>query len=90
MIEARELTKYYGNTRGIDGLDLSVTAGDFFGFIGPNGSGKSTTIRTLLGLLRPTSGTATIFGLDTARSGPEIRRRVGYIPCKPDARGKPE
>ena len=82
MIEARGLTKYYGSTRGIDGLDLSVTAGDFFGFIGPNGAGKSTAIRTLLGLLRPTSGTATIFGLDTASSGPEIRRRLGYIPAE--------
>ena len=82
MIEARGLTKYYGRTRGIDGLDLSVSAGEFFGFIGPNGAGKSTTIRTLLGLLRPTHGSATIFGLDVTSHGPDIRRRLGYVPAE--------
>lgn len=82
MIEARGLSKYYGRTRGIDGLDLNVEAGEFFGFIGPNGAGKSTTIRTLLGLLRPTRGSATVFGLDVAGRGPQIRRRLGYIPAE--------
>ena len=82
MIETRGLTKYYGRTRGIDGLDLSVGAGEFFGFIGPNGAGKSTTIRTLLGLLRPTRGGATVFGLDVTSRGTEIRRRLGYIPAE--------
>ena len=81
MIETRGLTKYYGRTRGIDGLDLSVKAGEFFGFIGPNGAGKSTTIRTLLGLLRPTRGSATVFGLDVTSRGTEIRRRLGYLPA---------
>ena len=82
MIEASGLTKYYGRTRGIDGLDLSVEAGEFFGFIGPNGAGKSTTIRTLLGLLRPTRGSATVFGLDVTSRGIDIRRRLGYIPAE--------
>jgi ABC-2 type transport system ATP-binding protein len=82
MIETRGLTKYYGRTRGIDALDLSVKAGEFFGFIGPNGAGKSTTIRTLLGLLRPTRGGATVFGLDVTSRGTEIRRRLGYIPAE--------
>ena len=82
MIETAGLTKYYGRTRGIDGLDLSVEAGEFFGFIGPNGAGKSTTIRTLLGLLRPTGGSATVFGLDVTSRGPDIRRRLGYIPAE--------
>ena len=82
MIKTKELTKYYGRTRGIDGLDLSVAAGEFFGFIGPNGAGKSTTIRTLLGLLRPTRGSATVFGLDVTSRGTEIRRRLGYIPAE--------
>jgi ABC-2 type transport system ATP-binding protein len=82
MIETRGLTKYYGRKRGIDGLDLSVGAGEFFGFIGPNGAGKSTTIRTLLGLLRPTRGSATVFGLDVTSRGTEIRRRLGYIPAE--------
>jgi ABC-2 type transport system ATP-binding protein len=82
MIETRGLTKYYGRTRGIDALDLSVKAGEFFGFIGPNGAGKSTTIRTLLGLLRPTRGSATVFGLDVTSRGTEIRRRLGYIPAE--------
>ena len=55
-IAAKGLTKYYGKTRGIEGLDLSVEEGEFFGFIGPNGAGKSTTIRTLLGLITPNRG----------------------------------
>ncbi len=82
MIETAGLTKYYGSTRGIDGLDLNVEAGEFFGFIGPNGAGKSTTIRTLLGLLRPTRGSATVFGLDVTGRGTDIRRRLGYIPAE--------
>ena len=58
------LTKYYGSSRGIIELNLSVEAGECFGFIGPNGAGKSTTIRTLLGLISPTAGSAQIFGKD--------------------------
>ena len=78
-ILAENLTKYYGKSRGIDGLNLAVEKGDFFGFIGPNGAGKSTTIRTLLGLIFPTSGKASVLGLDISRKK-EILQRVGYLP----------
>ena len=66
-IRTDKLTKYYGKARGIIDLSLSVEEGEFFGFIGPNGAGKSTTIRTLLGLLSPTSGAASVFGMDIVR-----------------------
>ena len=64
VIETTSLTKYYGESRGIIDINLVVPEGDFFGFIGPNGAGKSTTIRTLLGLISPTSGTARLFKKD--------------------------
>jgi len=79
-IETRHLTKSYGSTPGITDLDLEVRVGEVFGFLGPNGAGKSTTIRTLLDLLHPTSGGATILGLDSRRDSIEIHRRVGYLP----------
>ena len=69
---ARALTKYYGKIRGIVGLNLEVMEGDFYGFIGPNGAGKSTAIRTLLGLIRPDSGRAEIFGMDIAANREQI------------------
>ena len=81
-IETRKLTKYYGRNRGIIDLDLSVEVGDFFGFIGPNGAGKSTTIRSLLGLITPTSGDASILGMECGRSRVEILKRVGYMPSE--------
>ena len=81
-IETSSLTKYYGKTRGIEGLDLAVEEGDFFGFIGPNGAGKSTTIRTLLGLISPTSGTAAVFGKEISRCRNEILAEVGYMPSE--------
>ena len=73
------LTKYYGKNRGIERLNLEVAAGDFFGFIGPNGAGKSTTIRTLLGLIAPTAGRASILGTDIGNKK-AIQQRVGYLP----------
>ena len=79
-ITAAALTKYYGKARGIDGLNLEVEAGDFFGFIGPNGAGKSTTIRTLLGLISPTSGKAQVLGMDIEKNSRAILERVGYLP----------
>lgn len=82
IIETKKLTKYYGKSRGIEGVDLTVEQGEIFGFIGPNGAGKSTTIRTLLGLIHPTSGSATIFGKDTTKFGQEIREEVGYLPSE--------
>ncbi len=81
-IQTRNLTKYYGKTRGIEQIDLTVPRGDFFGFIGPNGAGKSTTIRTLLGLIRPTGGEAKIFGLDIINDRERILSHVGYLPSE--------
>lgn len=76
------LTKYYGKAKGIENLDLTVQAGEIFGFIGPNGAGKSTTIRTLLGLIAPTSGSAQIFGLDIVKEKENILQKVGYLPSE--------
>jgi len=82
VIETKKLTKYYGKTRGIENLDMNVEQGEIYGFIGPNGAGKSTTIRTLLNLIYPTSGSATVFGKDILKYGPEIRQEVGYLPSE--------
>ena len=81
-IKTEKLTKYYGKSRGIIDVDLSVSVGDFFGFIGPNGAGKSTTIRALLGLISPSSGSAEIFGRDIAKNKTEILAEVGYLPSE--------
>lgn len=81
-INTEKLTKYYGDKRGIIDVDLSVDKGDFFGFIGPNGAGKSTTIRTLLGLISPTSGRAEVLGRDIIESKTEILASVGYMPSE--------
>ena len=81
-IKAIELTKYYGRTKGIENLNLTVQEGEFFGFIGPNGAGKSTTIRTLLGLIAPTGGTARIFGLDIVKDKEKILQNIGYLPSE--------
>ena len=78
-IKIDNLTKYYGKSRGIENLYLSVEEGDFFGFIGPNGAGKSTTIRTLLGLIQPTSGNASIFGMNIVKDKEKILAQVGYL-----------
>jgi len=82
VIEINNLTKYYGKARGIIDVSFNVEEGEIFGFIGPNGAGKSTTIRTLLALIYPTSGSATIFGKDCIRYAPEIAREVGYLPSE--------
>ena len=79
-IDTDGLTKRYGSARGVEDLTLTVETGEVFGFLGPNGAGKTTTIRTLLGLLHPTAGSARILGLDTVRSGREIRARTGNLP----------
>jgi ABC-2 type transport system ATP-binding protein len=80
VIETRNLTKFYGKILGIKDLNFSVRRGEIFGFLGPNGAGKTTTIRTLLGLLSPTSGEAYILGKNIKDSIVEIRSLVGYIP----------
>lgn len=81
-IQTKKLTKSYGSARGIVNLDLTVHEGEFFGFIGPNGAGKSTTIRTLLGLIYPTSGQASVFGMDVVQEKEKILRQVGYLPSE--------
>ena len=82
VIKTAKLTKYYGKARGIVDLDLTVSQGDFFGFIGPNGAGKSTTIRTMLGLIAPTSGSAMIFGKDITKEKKSILQDIGYLPSE--------
>ena len=81
-IETNGLTKFYGKSRGIVNLDLTVKEGEFFGFIGPNGAGKSTTIRTLLGLIKPSGGNARIFGRDIISQKESILSEVGYLPSE--------
>ncbi len=80
IIDIKGLTKRYGRRVGIESLDLRVPAGTLFGFLGPNGSGKSTTIRVLMGLLRPTAGSARVFELDAWRCSHQIKSEVGYLP----------
>lgn len=79
VIETRQLCRSYGSRRGITDINLTISAGEIFGFLGPNGAGKSTTIRVLMGLLRAGSGAAQIFGRDCWSEGTEIRREVGYV-----------
>lgn len=81
-IQLSNLTKYYGKSRGILNLNLDVKEGEFFGFIGPNGAGKSTTIRTLLGLITPSSGQAKIFDETIRKRNPQIRSHIGYLPSE--------
>ena len=80
IIETRDLTVYYGKHRGILDVNLTVKKGEVFGFLGPNGAGKTTTQRVLLDVFPPTSGSATIFGLDCQKQGVELRQRIGYLP----------
>ena len=82
MIQIDHLTKTYGRARGVTDLTLHVPEGGCFGFIGPNGAGKSTTIRTLLGLLSPTAGSAEVLGLDCVRQRNAILAQVGYMPSE--------
>src|SRR5450759_4930493 len=79
-VRLERMTKSYGKNRGVADLDLEVEPGCVFGFLGPNGAGKTTTIRLLLDLIRPTSGRALVFGLDSRRESIAIRRRSGYLP----------
>ncbi|MDF2905050.1 MAG: ABC-type multidrug transport system, ATPase component [Herbinix sp.] len=81
VIEIKDLTKNYKKSRGVIDVNLNVEEGEIFGFIGPNGAGKSTTIRTLLGLIYPTKGTATIFG-KSCIDNPEVRKELGYLPSE--------
>src|SRR3954471_20613835 len=80
VIRTERLTKSYGEHRGIVDVDLEVRQGEVFGFLGPNGAGKTTTIRTVLDLIRPTSGRALVFGIESTVDPVAIHRRVGYVP----------
>ena len=80
VVEASGLHNRFGRVKALDGLDLSVSAGEVHGFLGPNGAGKSTTIRILLGLARATGGTTTLFGRDPWTDAVELHRRVAYVP----------
>jgi ABC-2 type transport system ATP-binding protein len=83
VIRAEALSKRYGDTLALDSLDLSVAAGEVYGYLGPNGSGKTTTIRLLLGLHRPSAGRASLFGLDSWREAVSAHRRVAYVAGEP-------
>ena len=79
-VETLALTREFGGFRAVDGIDLAVPSGSFYGFLGPNGAGKSTTIKCLTGLLRPTSGTMRILGLDPVSDAVAVKRRIGVVP----------
>ncbi len=82
VIKINNLTKFYGKQKGIEKVSFAVAEGDIYGFIGPNGAGKTTTIRTLLALIHPTSGKATIFGKDCIKEAANIAKEVGYLPSE--------
>ena len=79
-VETHGLTRDFGIFRAVDGIDLAVPAGSFYGFLGPNGAGKSTTIKCLTGLLRPTGGTMRILGIDPLADPVAVKRRIGVVP----------
>ena len=79
-VQTQKLTRKFGNLTAVDGVDLQVTAGQFFGFLGPNGAGKSTTIKMLTGLLAPTSGSMQLLGLDFASNSVQVKRQIGVVP----------
>lgn len=79
-IVTEKLTRRFGALTAVDSIDLTVAAGQFFGFLGPNGAGKSTTIKMLTGLLAPTSGTAQLLGLDFSSNALEVKRQIGVVP----------
>jgi ABC-2 type transport system ATP-binding protein len=83
VIRLKQLTKRYGRFTAVDGIDLGVPAGELFGFLGPNGAGKTTTFRMIAGILRPTSGTVEVGGIDINRRPLEAKARLGFIPDRP-------
>jgi len=80
VIELDGLTKQFGSLTAVQGLDLRIGNGEIFGFLGPNGAGKSTTINIVLDFVKPTSGSATVFGMDCQRQGTQLRQRIGVLP----------
>jgi ABC-2 type transport system ATP-binding protein len=87
-IEAVDLVKTFGSTRALDGVSFTVPRGSVFGVIGPNGAGKTTIMRSLLDLIRLTSGRATLLGTDSRNAGPELRRRIGFLPGELSLEGR--
>jgi ABC-2 type transport system ATP-binding protein len=83
VIRINQLTKRYGRFTAVDGIDLAVPRGELFGFLGPNGAGKTTTFRMIAGILRPTSGTIEVGGIDINRRPLEAKARLGFIPDRP-------
>lgn len=83
VIETHALSKTYKDVKALSALDLKVNHNSIFGFLGPNGAGKTTTIKLMLGLTRPTAGTANIFGMDSVTNSVAIRSRIGYLPQEP-------
>jgi ABC-2 type transport system ATP-binding protein len=83
VIQTQNLSNNYGNFQALKSLNLNVPANSIVGFLGPNGAGKSTTIKLLLGLTKPTSGSGTIIGMDIVNDNQDIRRRVGYLAQNP-------
>ncbi|HSC45453.1 MAG TPA: ABC transporter ATP-binding protein [Candidatus Acidoferrum sp.] len=79
-IATEQLTRRFGGLTAVDGINLQVESGQFFGFLGPNGAGKSTTIKMLTGLLVPTTGRVSLMGMDFARHGVEVKRQIGVVP----------
>ena len=88
VIETTALTRSYGSRRGVVDVEFSIAEGEVFGFLGPNGAGKTTTIRLLAGAIRPTSGSARIFGLDTWARAPQVHRSMAYLPSDPGYLGE--
>lgn len=80
ILKTEDLSFFYGAHRGIEDINLEVKKGEIFGFLGPNGAGKSTALRLLMDVMRPTRGSASIFGLDCQKQGVQIRKNVGYLP----------
>src|SRR5262245_23274428 len=80
MINVQNLTKLYGTAQALKGISFEVARGEVIGFLGPNGAGKSTTMKILTGYLLPSSGSATIDGIDVVEHSLEVRRKIGYLP----------
>ena len=83
MIELRSLTKRYGSFTAVNAVDLDVPRGELFGFLGPNGAGKTTTLRMIAGILRPSSGTVRIAGIDLGTDPVAAKQKLGFIPDRP-------
>ena len=82
ILEIKKLKKYYGTTRGVEDVSITLNKGDIYGFIGPNGAGKSTTLRTIMGLINKTSGDIYFNGEILNSNDPEIKKKIGYLPSE--------